>query len=205
MAYISVLPKSRCLSVGMYFLATLASLAKAVRFSDKGAEIPTIPDKISSSKQAKYLFEQYGNHILRLAYSYLHNMADAEDILQDTMIQYIKSSPSFCNTQSEKAWLMRVAANSSKNKIRYNKLREADELDDNLKESEDNDLAFVWEAVKQLPVKYREVIHLFYYEEYSSAEISNILGRNESTVRSDLRRGRQILKRILKEEYDFER
>lgn len=62
----------------------------------------------------------------------------------------------------------------------------------------------MWDAVKSLPVKYREVIHLFYYEGYPVKEIAGILQRKESTIRSDLRRGREKLKNILKEEYDFE-
>ena len=62
----------------------------------------------------------------------------------------------------------------------------------------------VYEAVKQLPDANREVIHLFYYEGYPTAQIAKILNRRESTVRSDLRRGREWLKKILKEEYDFE-
>ena len=66
------------------------------------------------------------------------------------------------------------------------------------------DLSFVWEAVKELPEKYREVIHLFYEEGLSTAEIAQILGRKEATVRSDLLRGREKLRIILKEAYDFE-
>lgn len=155
-------------------------------------------------QKAAQLLDLYGNSILRLAYSYLHNMSDAEDILQDTMMQYLKNSPSFENASYEKAWLMRVAANLSKNKIKYQAIRMTDELSDNLHAAEKQDLSFVWDAVKQLPVKYRETIHLYYYEGYSTSEVSQILGRKESTVRSDLRRGRQALKEILREEYDFE-
>ncbi|WP_349768839.1 RNA polymerase sigma factor [Hungatella hominis] len=62
---------------------------------------------------------------------------------------------------------------------------------------------FVWEAVKALPDKYREVIHLFHYEGYSTAQIGKMLKRKEATVRSDLRRGRQKLKDILKEAYSY--
>ena len=110
----------------------------------------------------------------------------------------------FESENHEKAWLLRVAANLSKNRIRYNKLRETDELNDELVAEEREDLSFVWEAVKSLPVKYREVIHLFYHEGYQTAQFAKVLGRNESTVRSDLRRGREKLKEVLKGEYDFE-
>ena len=154
--------------------------------------------------RAATLLEKYGNTILRTAYSYLHNMEDSEDILQDTLIQYLKSESSYNDEEHEKAWLLRVAINLSKNKIKYNKLRDTDELMDELVSEEKEELSFVWEAVKSLPQKYAEVIHLFYQEGYSTVEISGILKRKEATVRSDLKRARDRLKNILKEEYDFE-
>lgn len=156
------------------------------------------------SAMAEYIINTYGNSIMRLAYSYLHNMNDAEDILQETLIKYVKTAPKFENDSHEKAWLMTVAANLSKNKIDYNRIRTTDELQDTLVAEEREDLSFVWEAVKQLPSKYSEVIHLFYYEGYSTADVAKILGRNEATVRSDLSRARKQLKDILKEAYDFE-
>ena len=154
-------------------------------------------------QRASEILDRYGNSILRMAYSYLHNMSDAEDILQDTLIQYIRTKPQLNGDEHEKAWLLRVACNLSKNKIKYNNLRETDELMEELAGCEEEDLSFVWEAVKQLPDKYREVIHLFYQEGYSTGDIANILRRNESTVRSDLNRARKQLKNILKEAYDF--
>ena len=68
---------------------------------------------------------------------------------------------------------------------------------------EREDLSFVWEAVKSLPETAREVIHLFYQEGYRTSEIAYIIGRKETTIRSDLKRARERLKIILKEEYDF--
>lgn len=150
------------------------------------------------------ILDTYGNAILRLAYSYLHNISDAEDILQDTLIKYMQSAPAFLTEGHKKAWLLHVAANLSKNKINYNKIRETDELEETLVAEEREDLSFVWEAVKALPEKYREVIHLYYQEGYPTKEISKILNRNESSVRSDLKRGREALKKVLKEAYDFE-
>ena len=153
---------------------------------------------------AEEILNDYGNSVLRMAYSYLHNMSDAEDILQETLIKYIQTAPDFKTTDHKKAWLLRVASNLSKNKISYNKLRNTDELNVELVAEEREDLSFVWEAVKELPLHYREAVHLFYYEGYTTAQIAKILKRNESSVRSDLRRGRQKLKILLKEVYDFE-
>ena len=157
-----------------------------------------------SLRSVEYALDHYGNAILRLAYSYLHNMSDAEDILQETLLKYIQSAPAFESSEHQKAWMLRVAANLSKNKIDYNRIRETDELEETLVAGDREDLSFVLEAVKLLPVQYREVIHLFYYEGYSTKEIGRILKRNESSIRSDLKRGRSKLKEVLKEAYDFE-
>ena len=154
--------------------------------------------------RAAALLEKYGNAILRTAYSYLHNMEDAEDILQDTLIQYLKSGAEYNDEEHEKAWLLRVAINLSKNKIKYNKIRETDELLEGLVSEEKEELSFVWEAVKSLPEKYVSVVHLYYQEGYSTADIAGLLNKKESTVRSDLKRARDKLKKILKEDYDFE-
>ena len=134
------------------------------------------------NEQAARLLDEHGNHILRLAYSYLHNMNDAEDVLQDTLIQFLKTAPVLSSPEHEKAWLLRVAANLSKNRIDYNRLRTSDELNEELIAEEREDLSFVWEAVKALPASQREAIHLFYHEGYSTAEIAAILGRREATV-----------------------
>lgn len=156
------------------------------------------------NKQAGRLMESYGNSVLRLAYSYLHNMSDAEDVLQDTLIQFLRTQPQFETTEHEKAWFLRVAINISKNKITYNKIRKTDELSETLAVAETEDLAFVWEAVKQLPAKYSEVVHLYYHEGYSTAQIASLLSKNDATVRSLLLRARMKLKDVLKEVYDFE-
>lgn len=168
------------------------------------AKLPETDKKAAVNRQAESLLDQYGNRILRLAYSYLHNMSDAEEVLQDTLIQYLKTAPELESEEHRKAWLLHVAGNLSKNRIRYNKVRCADELSETLAAEEREDLSFVWEAVKVLPEKYREVIHLFYYEGYRTKQIAEILNRKETTVRSDLLRGREQLRTILKEAYDFE-
>ncbi|WP_242839486.1 RNA polymerase sigma factor [Butyrivibrio sp. NC2002] len=181
----------------------LISLFAQVRMSEKSDGAAT-KESSCSKEIAGRLLDSYGDTILRVAYSYLHNMSDAEDILQETLIRVFTTKPHFLSSSHEKAWLIKVASNLSKNRISYNKLRETDELNEELVAGGREDLSFVWEAVKKLPEKYREVIHLYYEEGYSTKDIADILGRNESTVRSDLKRGRDSLKAVLKEAYDFE-
>lgn len=156
------------------------------------------------NRRAEEALDTYGTSIYRLAYSYLHSACDAEDILQDTLVQLLRAAPVFQSPAHEKAWLLRVAGNLSKNRLAYNRIRSTDELRDTLAAEEREDLSFVWDAVRALPVRYREVIHLFYHEGYSTAQIAKILNRRESTVRSHLRRGRDKLRELLKGRDDLE-
>ena len=170
---------------------------------ERKAHQETATDRDAVNCQAERMLTDYGNSILRLAYSYLHNLSDAEEVLQDTLIQFLKTAPALNGPKHEKAWLLRVAANLSKNRLDYNRVRATDELSEELIAEDREDLSFVWEAVKALPVYQREAVHLFYHEGYTTAEIAAMLGRRETTVRTDLRRGRARLKEILKEAYDF--
>ena len=161
-------------------------------------------------KEAEEILSTIGNSILRLALSYLHNIEDAEDILQETMIKFVTVRPVFESESHRKAWLMRVASNLAKNRIDYNRVRDTMELNEEIagEVQEDRDKGdeykAIWDAVRSLPVHQREAIHLFYQEGYSTAEIAQITGRREATVRSDLKRARDKLREMLKEASDFE-
>ena len=110
-------------------------------------------ERAAVNQKAEKLLKDYGNSILRMAYAYLHNMSDAEDILQETLIKYLQTAPVLENPAHEKAWLLKVAANLSKNRIDYNRIRQTDELEETLVAEKREDLRFVWEAVRALPEK----------------------------------------------------
>ena len=153
----------------------------------------------------RILMERYQNHLYRIAFSICQNREDAEDVVQDTFLQYYDRAPAFESAAHEKAWLPRVAINLSKNKLNSAWFKRTDTLEESYPCADlDSNLAFVWDAVRALPSKYREPIHLFYHEGYSTAEIARILGQKESTMRSLLHRGRSMLKETLKEAYDFD-
>ena len=190
----------------LYPAGLAGMLRRAAMWLFAGSETPAEParSRTEVNARAEQLLDRYGNSLLRYAYSYLHNMEDAEEVLQDTLIQFLKTAPVFLSREHEKAWLLRVAANLSKNRLNYNKLRQTDELNEELTAEGREDLSFVWDAVRQLPESCREAVHLFYYEGLSTKQIASVLQRKEATVRSDLHRGREQLKTILKEAYDFE-
>lgn len=191
-------------SAAVWLLWSNMVLALSKGKSEWSAPASTLGEREELNRRTERILDKHGGSILRLAYSYLHNMSDAEEILQETLIRFLKTAPRFKSKEHEKAWLLRVAANLSKNRIGYNRMRSTDELDEQLAAEQRSDLSFVWEAVKSLPVKYREAVHLFYHEGYSTTQIAKLLDENEATVRSHLSRGRARLKNILKEAYDFE-
>ena len=194
----------QCLRFCPAGLAGMLWRAATKLFAGDGTPAEPARSRTEVNARAEQLLDRYGNSLLRYAYSYLHNMEDAEEVLQDTLIQFLKTAPVFLSREHEKAWLLRVAANLSKNRLNYNKLRQTDELNEELTAEGREDLSFVWDAVRQLPESCREAVHLFYYEGLSTKQIASVLQRKESTVRSDLHRGREQLKTILKEAYDFE-
>lgn len=146
-----------------------------------------VPARASAAAHAQLaqLYDRWSTAVFRAAYAYLRNKSDAEDVLQDPFLQYMRTSPELESSAHEKAWLLRVAINLSKNKLNSAWFKHTNALEESYPcDDLDSDLAFVWDAVRALPPKYREPIHLFYHEGYSTAEIARILGQKESTVRS---------------------
>lgn len=151
-------------------------------------------------KEVEEALEKHGGRILHTAYSYLHNRSDAEDILQDTMVQLIKACPAFADQEHEKAWLLRVCINLCKNKLKNPWRKTTPFPEDYPAQGIPEESLALFQAVGRLPMKYREVIHLFYYEDATTAQIAALLGKKETTVRSLLSRGREKLRKIWKED-----
>ena len=149
------------------------------------------------NEQTEQALRDYGAPILHLAYSYLHNRADAEDVLQDTMVQYLRAAPTFAEERQRKAWLYKVAANLCKNRLSASWNRVSELPEDFPADGIPEESIGLLQAVSTLPMKYREVVHLFYYEDATTAEIAKALGKPETTVRSLLFRARKTLKREL--------
>lgn len=150
------------------------------------------------------IFQKYGDRIFSAAFSICQNQADANDVVQDTLIRYYSLGKDYENETHLKAWLIRVAINRAKDITssfwRKNKVNWEDYIDGPVfGEPEDCRL---FEAVMRLPEKYRAVIHLFYYEDYTVEEIAGILRRPGGTVKSQLNRGRKLLKNMLQEEWN---
>lgn len=147
--------------------------------------------------RAERVFALYGKLIMSLAYTYLHDMAEAEDVLQDVLVKYLLRAEEFNDGQHEKLWLLNVAANLCRNRLKQKK-RVMDELPEDFPgEGIPEDSLDLLRAVSALPVKYRDVVHLFYYDDMTTADIAGVLEKPESTVRSLLHRARKMLKETL--------
>lgn len=181
----------------------------------------------TDSRELQQKIDEYGDMLFKLSLVRLRNVQDAEDVVQEVFYQYVRNTSPFQDAEHEKAWLLKVTLNACRKVWRSAWRRHHSEWnpdDGRMEAPEPNgvdremqsmvpgpeEAAFrkeerrcLMSAVMALPVKYRDVIHLFYYEELSVKEIARITGRVESTVTSQLTRGRELLKKSLKEEYDF--
>ncbi len=150
-----------------------------------------------------YILEKYSKSLIKIAFTYMKNIADAEDIVQEVYISLMRRGKDFDSEEHEKAWLIRVTINQCKNRLKSAWYRKSVPLDEDisyLPEEESEVLA----AVFELPVKYRSVIHLFYYENYSMQEISKLLRKSPGTIGTWLSRGRKLLKNKLDGGFDHE-
>ncbi|MGE5421639.1 MAG: RNA polymerase sigma factor [Ignavibacteriales bacterium] len=141
--------------------------------------------------------KKYADVVYRVCFLYMRNKADIDDIFQEVFLKLMKRSTPFENEEHEKAWLIKVAANQCKDALKNfwrSKVDFVDIFESPAEEPADNDLL---NMVISLPQKYKEVIYLYYYEDYTVPEISKILNRKENTIYSDLHRGKALMKQRL--------
>lgn len=151
----------------------------------------------------QHVLDKYSKMLIKLAFTYVKNMADAEDITQDVFVSLIRKGGGFDSEEHEKAWLIRVTINNCKNHLKssWNKLKVPLKEDISYIPEEDSEVLVM---VLNLPPKYRSVIHLYYYENYSINEIAGILKKKPATIGTWLARGRNLLKSKLIGGFEYE-
>lgn len=152
-----------------------------------------------TNAEIERVVNEYATMLLRVAYSQLNNRAEAEDTVQEVLLKYMEKAPIFQSEEHEKAWLLRVTVNHCKNHLASAWFRKRADLDEGIPALDNAELEVV-SAVAALPAKYRAVIHLYYFEGYSTKEIAEILHSRPNTVSSRLSRARALLAKALKEE-----
>ncbi len=156
-------------------------------------------NKFPCGMSVEEVFDKYCDTVYRLAYSRVGNKYDAEDILQTVFLKLCKEKREFKDLEHLKAWLLKVTVNSSKNLIKSGWMRFTEGLNDSITAPK-HEVSEVYIEVSKLPIKYRTVIHLHYFEGYSCAEIAEITSTTEATVKTRLKRARERLSVTLKGE-----
>lgn len=147
------------------------------------------------------IVREYSPMLLRLACTRLDSTADAEDAVQEVFLQLLSAPVAFRDAGHEKAWLIRATLHRAGDIRRRAEKRNVhlEAAASSAAPAEDGDLL---RAVQALPEKYSAVIHLHYYEGYSIREIGKLLGLPAATVGTRLARGRDRLRKLLKEEIE---
>lgn len=142
----------------------------------------------------------YIDTVFRVAYHYLHSHSEAEDVTQAVFLKLLQAKKFFYGDDHVKNWLIRVTINECKNVVRSSRWNELplEEYAAAISYEDQKDYD-VFQAVMDLPVKYRIPIYLYYYEGYSTKEIAAILKTPKNTVCTNLKRGRELLKKKLLE------
>ena len=142
----------------------------------------------------KDLINNYGNMLYRICLCILCDKEDAEDAVQDTLLKFLTKAPRFESKEHEKAWLIRVATNISKNmlvlRIKHRTV-DINELEYIGEAEEDRG---VFEAIMNLPVKFKIVMILHYIEGYPTKDIATMIKISDDAVRKRLQKGRELLK-----------
>jgi RNA polymerase sigma-70 factor (ECF subfamily) len=157
-------------------------------------------------KLMEEIINTYKNTVYRIALSYTRNVSDAEDVFQDVFLIYFRKNPRFNDEEHRKAWLIRTTINRAR---KYTSRKQTFELhegtlvtgDWQFKSEKQND---VFNAMTKLPENYRNALHLYYFEDFSTADTARILGLKESTLRVQLKRAREKMREILKEDYFYD-
>ena len=147
-------------------------------------------------KEFEATYNEYGNMLYKIAFLYLGNASDTEDVLQDVFTKYLCGKYRFKNSEHEKAWFIRVTQNKCLDYLK--KSGRKNECIDDVPVTatyKDEDLEQdVISKVIALPQKYKSAIILFYYNDYTVEEISKTLKISKSAVKKRLQRGRDVLK-----------
>ena len=154
-----------------------------------------------SAGDVERVVHTYGNMLFRLCLITLGNASDAEDVIQETMITYMKKKREFLDAEHEKAWLITVATNKCKDLLRFRARHPMIDLEQIQEFAAEDSDSGILEALMTLPEKFRIVLILYYVEEYRIEEIAKVIGKTPSAVKMRLQKGRSLLEKVYRKEY----
>lgn len=147
----------------------------------------------SSADALERVIAAYGDMLFRVCLLTLGNHADAEDAMQETLLKYLSKAPVFRDEEHEKAWLIRVAVNQSRDLLRAQNRRKKYERESARCVPAGQDGGPLLDALLTLPEKFKTVLFLHYVEEYKVTEVAEVLGISASAVKMRLQKGRRLL------------
>ena len=156
-------------------------------------------DTISDQDSQEAVIRRYSNMVYRLSFARTGNTSDAEDLYQEVFLRYLTKAPLFASEEHRKAWLLKVTVNCANRFHAMRGRRRTEPLSQALSVPAPEGEG-LWEELHRLPKRDRTILHLYYYEDLITEEIAQILERNPATVRSQLLRARNRLKKLLLEE-----
>jgi len=150
---------------------------------------------LRTNEELAKIYDRHVKTVYRVCFTYMKNQADTEDMVQNTFLRLMSDKTVFQNEEHEKAWLIRTATNLCKDHFKHwwSKTVGIDHVAD-IGVDQNFTIDGNLEKVLALPPKYKTPIYLYYYEGYSTVEIAQILKKNQSTVRSWLHKGRNLLR-----------
>ena len=143
----------------------------------------------------------YSDMVYKIAYRYMSNPADAEDVYSETFLTYFKKEREFESEEHRKAWLIRVTINCAKEMLtrhgRFDEELDEGRTGEEAAETSSDEILSLREAIEKLPPHQKEVICLHYLQDVPIKQIAEILGKNENTVKVTLMRAREALRQYL--------
>lgn len=150
------------------------------------------------------VYEKYKDNIFAIGFNYFRNTIEADDVVQETFLKLARSGKDFESEEHLRNWLIRVAVNECRRVSLSSWVKKKAPLEEYTGqiEFETREESRVFAAVMNLPKKYRQVVHLFYFEDYPTAEIADMLGISRTAVTTRLQRSRERLKKELMEVWE---
>ena len=163
--------------------------------------LPARSEDQDYTRSIEEIYREYSSMIYWVSFAYMKNEADTEDIVSDVFVKLIQKRIQFQNAEHEKAWVLRTAINLCKDNLKHSrrKYKNIDEFVD-LQSANPFNTNEILKSVMELPDRYKDIVYLYYYEGYSTAEIAQILRKPQSSVRVYLHEARKILKGVLENE-----
>lgn len=146
------------------------------------------------------VLQKYSDMVFRICFIYLGNRSDVDDVFQEVFFKLFQKKISFASEDHEKAWLIRVTINQCKDVVKgfwWKKIDLVENIELPLHDSDEREVLLV---VLSLPQKYKDVVYLYYYQEYTVPQIAKLIQRSENTVYSQLHRARELLRKRLEVE-----